>query len=132
MKRALIDPNNNRVCEVVTPGDEFEVAAPLFWTNADDSVTPDTHRYEGGSVVAIDPPTPSRILTPRQFRQRLTQAEQDAIMTAALSNADVLAWRCAAAEAQEIDLDHPDTAAGLAFLQSLGLLTAERVVEIMG
>jgi hypothetical protein len=72
-----------------------------------------------------------RILTPRQFRLRLTDEEQGAIIAAAMSDAQVLAWRLAAAEAQEIDLDHPDTIAGVAFLVSTGLLTESRAAEVL-
>lgn len=72
-----------------------------------------------------------RIITPRAFRERLTLAEQAAIMQAAMADVDVLDWRLRAAEAQEIDLDHPETVAGLDFLISKGLLTAERRAAIL-
>lgn len=80
---------------------------------------------------AADPrPAQDRVLSPRQFRSRLTSDEQAAITVAAMSNADVFAWRLAAAEAQEIDLDHADTVTGLQFLVAMGLLTQARMDEV--
>lgn len=80
---------------------------------------------------ADEPPAPARTLTPREFRHRLTALEQAAITAAAMGDPDVLSWRLAAAEAQEIDLDHPDTSAGLAFLVSRGLLSPDRAAAIL-
>ena len=40
--------------------------------------------------------------------------------------------RAASTMAGDIERDHPDTSAGLAYVQSLGYLTPERVTETPG
>ena len=72
-----------------------------------------------------------RIITPREFRFRLTYAEQIAINTACVNDPEVFMWRLAAAEAQEIDLNHEETLLGLQFLVAKGLLAPERISELL-
>jgi hypothetical protein len=72
-----------------------------------------------------------RYITPREFHLRLTLAEQTAISAACISDPEVFMWRLAAAEAGRIDLQHPDTLTGLQLLVSKGLLTSERVTELL-
>lgn len=132
-RRALIDPRFDRVCQIIDVAneDQFAVAAPLFWTGAPDNVT-DRWTYVDG--VFLEPPAdpvPPRLLSPRQFRLRLTEAEQTAITEAAMIDRDVLFWRLAAAEAREIDLDDPETAAGLDLLIGKGLLAADRKATLL-
>ncbi len=49
MKRALV--LNNRICEVVSHGKEFEVAPDFKWLDCDDSVTPETHEFNQVGIV---------------------------------------------------------------------------------
>lgn len=86
---------------------------------------------EGNVAPAEEPPPPARIITPRQFRERFTASEQAAIMQGAIADVAVLGWRLRAAEASEIDLDHPETISGMDFLVSKGLLTEARKAEIL-
>jgi hypothetical protein len=74
-----------------------------------------------------------RYITPREFHLRLTLAEQTTISAACMSDPEVFMWRLAAAEAEagRIDLQHPDTLTGLQLLVSKGLLTSERIPEIL-
>ncbi len=103
----------------------------------DDPANADRRTYDawlaaGNTPDAVDAiPTLPRTLTPREFRLRLSGTEQAAITAAAMTDAGVLAWRLAAAEAQEIDLDHPETIAGLQFLVAKGLLTQPRMTEVL-
>jgi hypothetical protein len=76
-------------------------------------------------------PEPVRVITPREFRQRFTDTEQAGIMAAAMQDVQVLDWRLRAAEARDIDLDHPETALGIDFLISKGLLAEGRKAEIL-
>lgn len=51
MKKALISPvepraDGFRVAQIVAAEDVFEVAAPLFWTNCDDSVVADQFWFD--------------------------------------------------------------------------------------
>lgn len=57
MKYALISPpENDRLCQVEV--NLFPVAAPLFWVECADGVTPQTHRYVDGAFELIPPPEP--------------------------------------------------------------------------
>jgi len=49
MKRALID--GNRICQIVKPGDEFEVAKPLKWVDVPKDTVVDRDTYKAGKVV---------------------------------------------------------------------------------
>jgi len=54
MKRALL--NNlevGRVCEVVNPGNEFEVADGFQWVDCPDDTTT-THEYKNGNFIPFD------------------------------------------------------------------------------
>lgn len=53
MKKALIDPNGNFV-EVAAS--EFPVAAPFFWVDVADDVTPQTHVYDGSAIIVRPAP----------------------------------------------------------------------------
>ena len=53
MKRALIDPRGSemRVLQVVEVGAEFPISLPLYWTDCTDTVTPETHEWDGAAIV---------------------------------------------------------------------------------
>lgn len=71
--RALIDPRQNRVCQVQQ--DEFAVAEPFFWVDCDEAVTPETHDYVDGDFV-------EKRLNPRA----LIDARHDQYPSAALTS----------------------------------------------
>jgi hypothetical protein len=56
MKRALINSlEPGRVCEVVDPGNEFEVSSELSWIDCpDDTTTLHTHNVETGEFTPFD------------------------------------------------------------------------------
>lgn len=72
-----------------------------------------------------------RIITKLAFRNRLTMAEKTAIYTAAESNIQIRIWLDDLSSAEEADLDFPELKAGLEAMVSGGLLTADRVAEIL-
>jgi hypothetical protein len=80
-------------------------------------------------VVTALPPT--RLKTPLEFFDRFTADEEAAIGKAALSNAQVLLWLTKAAGASTIDLDDARTQAGVGLLVQAGLLTPERMQEVL-
>lgn len=75
--------------------------------------------------------TTSKIMTPLQFFDLFTVAEQKAIAAGAQSNVDLFLWFQKASAAQEINLDDARLADGIAALVSAGLLTQERSEEIL-
>jgi hypothetical protein len=85
---------------------------------------------------------PSRRITALAFRNRFTTAEKVALEIAALDNpaapmaerAQAAALRANAADlaaATFVDLDRPDTRAGVQMLEAAGLLAAGRAMEIL-
>ena len=62
----------------------------------------------------------------RDFIKMFTESEQLAIVSATISNPQIKLWYDKAMGGATFSLDHPDTAAGLSDLVSVGLLTQER------
>lgn len=57
MKRALLNTlEPGRICDVVEPGNEFEVAESFHWIDAPDDVTT-SHTYENGNFIEFNPLT---------------------------------------------------------------------------
>lgn len=77
-------------------------------------------------------PSPRRIGTFREFMDLFTTEEQKAIASAAMGDVDVKLWYDRAMGGPSLDLESPDTAAGLSALVTAGLLTQARVDEIAG
>ena len=81
--------------------------------------------------------TPPDVLSRLQFRWRYTLAEQVAIEVAEMTHesatvrATLRVLRASLTEATEIRLSDPRTVAGVQYHASLGLITAERAVEIL-
>lgn len=76
------------------------------------------------------PPPPPLVLDYRQFRALFTAAENQAIMTAAPSNPQLLDWLLEAAPGS-IDMSSPIVKGGLDALVAAGLLTADREAAIL-
>lgn len=72
----------------------------------------------------------ARIITPRQFMDRLPMAAQLAIVEARKTSAqiDLLLLRLTAGD---VDLDYPETVAGVAAMKSAGLITAEQAQALL-
>lgn len=78
------------------------------------------------------PPTaPKNAITVLAFRSRFTQAEKQAIYTAAKTSVDVQIWLDDLAVATEVILDDARTMAGVQAMESVGLISAGRSAEIL-
>lgn len=83
-------------------------------------------------VIDILPqPLPVTVITKFEFLKRFTSDERKAIYAAAKINLDVEDFKMLLDAAQEVDLAHPDTAAGVNLLEAAGLLAQGRSVEIL-
>ena len=89
--------------------------------------------YENGVFTApiIAPITAKRSITVLAFRSRFTQAEKQAIYTAAKTSVDVQIWLDDLAVATEVILDDARTTAGVQAMESAGLISAGRAAEIL-
>lgn len=94
-------------------------------------------------VGAVEEPARPRHITQFAFRQRMTQAERIAIEFASLDDpsASMAVRQQAAAlrvgmgdlaQAQYVDLDHPEVVAALSMLEAAGLIAEGRAEEIRG
>lgn len=70
-------------------------------------------------------------MSPLVFIGRFTAAEQAAVAAAAQTSAAMLLWLTQLSAAQYIDVTDPRTIAGINMLVTAGLLTADRVPEIL-
>lgn len=69
------------------------------------------------------PAPPSRIITPRQFMDRLPMPRQQAITAAAVSSPQILLWLIRLTGALEVDLDNAETMEGVQALAIAEVIT---------
>lgn len=136
------------VAEIVTVPDGAELAEMFhpslldsFILLPEGSAAAPGWRHEGGAFLPpvppeVSPPTPIRVLTARQFRERFTRAERAAITLAASraleqDDATLQVFLDDVTAAQEVELDHPDLLAGMDLLVTRDLVTAARAAEIL-
>ena len=93
---------------------------------------PDLNKYEwhNGSLAFIEKNS-SRFMTQEAFTRRLTDQEMRNIYQASKVSIDVEIWLDRFKMAKEIDLDDPFLVNGLNGLAANGLLSVERVQEIL-
>jgi hypothetical protein len=93
---------------------------------------PDLNKYEwhNGSLAFIEKNS-SRFMTQEAFTRRLTEQEMRNIYQASKVSIDVEIWLDRFKMAKEIDLDDPFLVNGLNGLAANGLLSIERVQEIL-
>ena len=93
---------------------------------------PDLNKYEwhNGSLAFIEKNS-SRFMTQEDFTRRLTEQEMRNIYQASKVSIDVEIWLDRFKMAKEIDLDDPFLINGLNGLAANGLLSIERVQEIL-
>lgn len=86
--------------------------------------------WDEQALVFVEAPAP-RTMEPLTFMRRFTLTERVAIRSAAATDpmiADLMAMQAAATY---IDLDDPDTQAGVAYLESLGIIAAGRAAQVL-
>jgi len=86
-----------------------------------------------GSPRFTGTPTPiQRVYTSYQFLLRFTAEERAAFRAEAITDSLVADFQQLAGAAQEIYTDDPTTIAGMNYLVSIGILTEQRKLEVMG
>lgn len=91
-------------------------------------------QYPGHYRLVEEPPVviPKRkILSRYEFRSLFTFPEMVAITTAAKTDITIEVFMESMRVAEEINLDYPETAAGLAYLVSQNLITQEKMDNIL-
>ncbi len=127
--KALVRRNDGIVVGVFDA--VFPVVSALEWVEAGGGagVVPYAARWGGSTFVPA--PSARRIIPPLEFLQRFTPEERTAIRAASAVNLELADWIDQARFAREIDLDAPNTAAGLDALAAAGLLAAERRAVVL-
>lgn len=89
--------------------------------------------YEGGVLIDIPPPPPEYTghTSVLSFRNRMTMAEKQAIYTASSSDVVVKMFLDDLAAASYVDVEDPQTIAGIDYLISAGLIEADRRSDIL-
>lgn len=77
------------------------------------------------------PPQVKTQFTPLEYIEKFTQAEQLAVVTATLANAQIKLWYDKMFGATFVDLNDPRTSAGLDALIAANLLAPSRKAEIL-
>lgn len=77
------------------------------------------------------PESASRRMTSLEFLDLFSEAEQLAVITAAMSSPQINLWWTKLTMATYVDFEDPRLAAGLQALVDAGLLTAERAQEVL-
>jgi len=87
---------------------------------------------EGGVIAPFVPvPAPVRVLTPREFMDRLPMQRQAEITAAATQAPAVLLWLLRLSGARDVDVAHPETVAGVTALRDAGLLTEQEAAALL-
>lgn len=94
---------------------------------------PLTHEWSAQELAFVPRAAEAKWCDPYDFMLRFTLSEEAAIRTAARTDAfvEVLLGRLRAPTLRRVVFDDPVLLAGLQYLQSQGLLTAERAAEIL-
>ncbi len=88
--------------------------------------------YDSGVFTQPDVMGPKpTVVTFNNLIGRLTQEERVALATTAQSNPQILIWMTMGAAANQVNLLSPDTSAGMGVLQQAGILTSQRVSEVL-
>lgn len=100
-------------------------------------------RYDGGSfappaTIAPPPQATIRVIAPLAFRRRMSTARRREITLAAAQamaatppQPALQVWLDDLNAAKRVELDHPDTIAGVALLQGAGLLTEAEAAALL-
>ncbi len=89
-------------------------------------------KWNGSTWEDYTPPAiPKRLLTKLEYMDRFSDPELEAIYTAAKASVAVEVWLEKFKQATDINLDDERTIAGLNKLKDAGILSAQRVAEIL-
>ncbi|MBS7811215.1 hypothetical protein [Roseococcus pinisoli] len=77
------------------------------------------------------PPAPPRVLTPREFIDRLPLSRQGEITAAAMQSPPLLLWLIRLSSAREVDVTFPETIEGVAALRAADVITAQEVEDLL-
>ncbi len=87
-------------------------------------------KWENGQFVAVEAPKRKQ-LTRYEFRSQFTFEEQVAITLAAKSDVVIEVFMKSMEVAEAVNLDYPETAQGLTYLVKSGLITQEKMDNIL-
>lgn len=85
----------------------------------------------GNTPVQLPPPPVVRTMAPLEFLELFTQEEQVAVAAAAMQNPMVNLWWTKMFGATYVDFADPRLVQGLQALVDVGLLTSERMAEVL-
>lgn len=71
------------------------------------------------------------VMQPQEFMALFTLAEETAIRTRAMTDANMVTFLARVERARTVSLTHPDTIAGMDYCVALGDITPERKTEIL-
>lgn len=92
---------------------------------------PDQFVGEGFFPVADPPPAPVLVVSPYEFLNLFTEAEQAAILGAAQTNMQIAVWNNMLNHVDFVHLDDPKTIAGVSALETAGLIATGRAPQIL-
>lgn len=117
------------------PADAFEISDAIYNDWADNQAT---RRWDGTQLVAveIDAPSPSRMVSSLEFRQRFTMDERMAITLAASKaleqgDARLQVFLDDLSSSGHVDLDHAEIVDGVQFIVDAKLVSKARGDEIL-
>jgi len=87
-----------------------------------------THKIESAGVVSN---VTDKLITRLAFKKRMTAAERIAVRAAAAVNDTIYDFMDMLSDATYVDLDDPETVAGVGALEGAGLLGVGRASEIL-
>lgn len=109
-----------------------------YHVTQDDSLFPHVEELAAELTLEPDPPVMAqviapapRLLTPREFMDRLAMPRQAEITAAAMQSPAALLWLIRLAGAQEVDPAHPETAAGVEALRVAGVITTQEAAALL-
>lgn len=101
------------------------------YTNPQNFPTDELEDDDVGLLAFLASLEPARRMTSLEFLDLFTEAEQLAVITAAMSNPQINLWWTKLTMATFVDFSDPRLAGGLKALVAAGLLTAERAQEVL-
>ena len=125
-----------RVADIHPTG--FETTTDFYWVNCPDDMErdskwfdPQTQAFMDFPVQELVVPSAATTVTPLQYVERFTDAEQLAIVTATMNNPVIKLWYDKLMAASEVVFSDPRLSAGMDAMVAAGLITQARSEEIL-